>query len=592
MCKRWVIQSPKKQETVEALTKVLGTPFSLSAILVQRGVNTFEQAKNFFRPSLAALHNPFLMKDMDKAIARLIQALDNREKILVYGDYDVDGTTAVALVYSFLKELPNVHVGYYVPDRMVEGYGVSMQAIEKAYQDGIHLILTLDCGIKAHTSIARAVELGIDVIVCDHHEAGDTLPPASAILDPKQPDCPYPFKELSGCGIGFKLLQAFCISKRLKEATIYPYLDLVAVSTACDIVPLVDENRILTYYGMKQLERSPRPGLQALMQLGMLTNPITISDIVFKIGPRINAAGRMSHASLAVQLLIEKEPSQAKNLANAIDEQNLLRKEIDCTITQEALSIIQNTIKPKQKKSNVLFNPNWHKGIIGIVASRCIEEYYRPTIILTLSDGKATGSARSVPGYNIYEAIAACSELLYQYGGHAFAAGLTMSTDSILKFQEKFEKVVAETIDEQLLIPQQTIHAIIRFQDITHKFVNILMQMAPFGAGNPTPVFVSTKVYAHTYTLLKGAHLKLEVYQEGSKQRYEAIGFNFASYESIVSSGRPFSIAYTIGYNYYHGNKSIQLFLKDIKEEDTDVNNCTTSPRKMQKLEEEMLDLK
>lgn len=567
MHKRWVIQSPKQLERVAELTQVLGTPPFLSAILVHRGVETFEQAKNFFRPSLEGLHDPFLMKGMHKAVARLIQALDNREKILVYGDYDVDGTTAVALVYSFLKELPDANVYYYVPDRMVEGYGVSMQAIEKAYHDGVDLILTLDCGIKAYASITRAVELNMDVIVCDHHEAGDLLPPAHAILDPKQLDCPYPFKELSGCGIGFKLLQAFCVSKGLKAATIYPYLDLVAVSTACDIVPLVDENRILTYHGIKQLARAPRPGLQALMQLGTLSTAITISDIVFKIGPRINAAGRMSHASLAIQLLIEKELAHAKNLAITIDEQNLLRKELDYAITQEALCIIQNTIKPKQKKSNVLFNPDWHKGIIGIVASRCIEEYYRPTIILTLSDGKATGSARSVPGYNIYEAISACSELLHQYGGHAFAAGLTMPVDNITDFQEKFEKIVSETIDDQLLIPQQTIHAVIPFQAITFKFVNILMQMAPFGAGNPTPVFVSTQVYAHKCKLLKEEHLKLELYQKDCIQRYEAIGFGLAPYASIISSGKPFSIAYTIGYNYYFGNRSLQFILKDIKEE-------------------------
>ncbi|WP_339044327.1 single-stranded-DNA-specific exonuclease RecJ [Cardinium endosymbiont of Tipula unca] len=567
MHKRWVIQSPKQLERITELTKVLGTPPALSAILVHRGVETFEQAKNFFRPSLDGLHDPFLMKGMHKAVKRLIQALDNKEKILIYGDYDVDGTTAVALVYSFLQELPDAKVVYYVPDRMVEGYGVSMQAIEQAYHDDIDLILTLDCGIKAYASITRAVELNMDVIVCDHHEAGDLLPPAHAILDPKQPDCSYPFKELSGCGIGFKLLQAFCIVKKLKAATIYPYLDLVAVSTACDVVPLVDENRILTYHGMKQLAQAPRPGLQALMQLGGLSGTATIADIVFKIGPRINAAGRMSHASLAIQLLIEKGLALAKNLAKTIDEQNLIRKELDHAITQEALCIIQNTTKPQQKKSNVLFNPDWHKGIIGIVASRCIEEYYRPTVILTLSDGKATGSARSVSGYNIYEAISACSELLYQYGGHAFAAGLTMPIDNIADFQEKFEKIVSETIDDQLLIPQQSIHAVIPFQAITPKFVNILMQMAPFGAGNPTPVFVSTKVYADKCNLLKGEHLKLELYQKDCNQRYEAIGFGLAPYASITSSGQPFSIAYTIGYNDYLGNRSLQLVLKDIKEE-------------------------
>lgn len=568
MRKRWLIPSSKEVEKIAVLTAELGTPFPISSILVHRGVENFEAARRFFRPSLEALYDPFLIQGMDQAVERLSQALyHKREKILVYGDYDVDGTTAVAMVFSFLKQLPGAKVSYYVPDRMVEGYGVSMQAIEKAYQDDIKLIITLDCGIKAYESITRAVELGIDVVVCDHHEVGSSLPPAYAILDPKQPDCTYPFKELSGCGIGFKLLQAFCQRYGLKPEVVLPYLDLVAVSTACDIVPLVGENRILAYHGIKQLENNPRPGLQALMGLGPIPESITIADIVFKIGPRINAAGRMSHASLAVQLLIEQDSAKAHNLAHTINHQNSLRKEIDHTTTQEALSIIENTTKPKQKKSNVLFNADWHKGIIGIVASRCIEKYYRPTVVLTLADGKATGSARSVPGYNIYKAISACSELLYQYGGHAFAAGLTMPLENITDFQEKFERVVAETIADHLLLPQQTIHALISFEAITPKFINILMQMAPFGAGNPNPVFASEKVFVHKYNLLKGEHLKLELYQVDCARRYEAIGFGLGFYEPVVSSGKPFSIAYTIGYNYYLGNRSVQLILKDIKEE-------------------------
>lgn len=565
MHKRWVVQSFKDSAKITGLEAVLGTPSALSAILVHREIETFEAAKHFFRPSLTQLYDPFLMQGMAQAVTRLHQALSQKEKILIYGDYDVDGTTAVAMVYGFLQSLPGASVKYYVPDRMVEGYGVSIQAIEKAYQEGVQLIITLDCGIKAYTSIARAVERGIDVIVCDHHEVGDTLPPAYAILDPKQPSCPYPFKELSGCGIGFKLLQAFCKQYGLPPQRLYAYLDLVAVSTACDIVPLVDENRILAYFGIKQLETNPRPGLQALMELAFFTRTITIADIVFKIGPRINAAGRMSHASLAVALLIEQDSTQAYHLAQSIDQQNLLRQSLDYTITQEALAMIENS--PVQGKSNVLFNPDWHKGIIGIVASRCIEQCYRPTVVLTLSDGKATGSARSIPGYNIYEAIAACSPLLDQYGGHAFAAGLTMPLAHMATFQKKFEAVVLETITDELLLPQQIIHALIPFQVITQKFVNILMQMAPFGPGNPTPVFASENVYARKFHLVKEKHLKLELYQIDCATPYEAIGFGLGGYLPLVSTGQPFSIAYTIGYNYYLGNKSLQLMIKDIKTE-------------------------
>ncbi|WP_419241653.1 single-stranded-DNA-specific exonuclease RecJ [Cardinium endosymbiont of Nabis limbatus] len=564
MHKRWVIQSFKPSDKVAGLEEVLGTPSALSAILVHRAIETFEAAKHFFRPCLSQLYDPFLMQGMEQAVTRLHQALSKKEKILIYGDYDVDGTTAVAMVYAFLRSLPDTAVSYYVPDRMVEGYGVSMQAIEKAYQEGVKLIITLDCGIKAYATIARAVELGIDVVVCDHHEVGDILPPAYAILDPKQPTCSYPFKELSGCGIGFKLLQAFCKQYGLKAELLYAYLDLVAVSTACDIVPLVDENRILTFYGIKQLETKPRPGLQALMELGLFPAKITISDIVFKIGPRINAAGRMSHAALAVQLLVEEDLAKAYDFAQSIDQQNLLRQSLDRTITQEALSMIES--RPCQSKSNVLFNPDWHKGIIGIVASRCIEQCYRPTIILTFSDGKATGSARSIPGYNIYEAISACSPLLHQYGGHAFAAGLTMPLAHMPKFQKRFEEVVSETITDHLLIPQQIIHAFISFQAITQKFVNILMQMAPFGPGNATPVFASENVYARKFYLIKGKHLKMELYQVDCTASYEAIGFGLGGYLPLVSTGEPFSIAYTIGYNYYLGNKSLQLMVKDIKQ--------------------------
>ncbi|WP_239302503.1 single-stranded-DNA-specific exonuclease RecJ [Candidatus Cardinium hertigii] len=564
MPKHWVIRYPKENEKIILLEKEIGVPTPLSTILVDRSIETFDSAKQFFRPSLEALHDPFLMLGMGRAVARLMQALYRSEQILIYGDYDVDGTTAVAMVYLFLQQFSGSNIRYYVPDRMLEGYGVSLQAIEQAYQNGVKLILTLDCGIKAYEAIASAVALGIDVIVCDHHEVGDSLPLAYAILNPKQGDCTYPFKELSGCGIAFKFVQACCKYNGWKYETVYPYLDLVAISTACDMVPLVDENRILTYHGIKQLAQNARPALQALMEVASLAGNVTMEDLLFKIGPRVNVAGRIGHASLVVQLLVEKDIKQARTLAQVINQQNLLRRELDHTITQEALSLIaKNT---KLRKSNVLFNPDWHKGIIGIVASRCIEQHHKPTIVLTLSNGKATGSARSVPGYNIYEAIASCSALLCQYGGHAFAAGLTLPLENISDFQEMFEEVVADTIADHLLIPRQSIHALLSFQDITQKFVNILMQMAPFGLGNPMPVFVSNHVYASSYSLLKGQHLKLQLYQLGCKQHYTAIGFGLAAYESLVASGNPFSIAYTIAYNYFLGNKSLQLIIKDFKE--------------------------
>jgi len=569
MLKRWILALPNNTEKIESLSKSIGVSAAIATILVDRKIETFEQAKSFFRPLLDHLHNPFLMKGMEKSIERLMIGLFVRkEKILIYGDYDVDGTTAVAMVYSFLKELfPDAEIAYYVPNRMTEGYGVSLQAIEQAHQQGVTLIITLDCGIKDYLSISKATALGIDVIVCDHHEAGDMLPCAYAILNPKQPGCPYPFKALSGCGIGFKLLQAFCEKQNIPLETLYSYLDLVAVSTACDLVPLVGENRILTYYGLQQLKKKPTPGLQILLDLVEPLPPmLTISDVVFKIGPRINAAGRMSHAMLAVELLIEKDPIKAKSLADIIDKHNFLRRELDQTITQEALQTIETDSSNNPKKSTVLFNPNWHKGIIGIVASRCIEQYYKPTIILTYSNGKVVGSARSVQGYNIYQAISSCNDLLHQYGGHAFAAGLTMSLENVSSFQERFEAIVEQTIDAQHLVPEQHIHASIDFASIDEKFVNVLMQMAPFGIGNPTPVFMTKKVYVHKYTILKGLHLKLELYQENCSTYYSAIGFGLAHYEKSIAEGKPYIIAYTIHYNYYLGNRSVQLMIKDIKD--------------------------
>ncbi|MBX9890022.1 MAG: single-stranded-DNA-specific exonuclease RecJ [Amoebophilaceae bacterium] len=566
MHKRWVVDSPKELGKIDALAEAIGVGSTMATLLVNRGIENFEEAKCFFRPSLAYLHDPFLMEGMAKAVERLREALwVKEEKVVIYGDYDVDGTTAVAMVYGFLHALPGAQIAYYIPDRMTEGYGVSLQSIEKAAQAGITLIVTLDCGIKDIASITKAVALGIDVIVCDHHEVGTTLPPAYAILNPKQPHCNYPFKELSGCGIGFKLLQAFCQANGIALQKAYDYLDLVALSTACDLVPLTGENRILAYHGIQQLQTQPTKGLQALFGLVPPCPNLTIADLVFKIGPRINAAGRMHHATLAVELLTEKDPAKAKDLAYKIDQHNLLRKEIDHTITQEALTTIATDPTQPFKKGTVLFNPDWHKGIIGIVASRCIEHYYKPTIVLTLSNGKVVGSARSIAGYNILQAITACKDLLHQHGGHAFAAGLTMAIENVTAFQEKFEAIVQQTITDGLLVARQSIHAAIEFKSIDQKFVNVLMQMEPFGIGNPTPVFVSSPVYLRNYSILKGLHLKLELYQPNCHTSYKAIGFGLAAYEKLISTGAPFAIAYTIQYNYYLGHRSIQLMVKDIK---------------------------
>jgi single-stranded-DNA-specific exonuclease len=564
VAKRWLFRCPPETNQVSLLATSLGIHPAIATLLVQKGITNFDQAKAYFRPSLDALHDPFMMKGMSKAVHRLARAITNKEPILVYGDYDVDGVTSVAMFYGFLKAV-QAPTDFYIPDRYAEGYGISMQAVNWAAKAGFKLIVSLDCGIKATACIQQANALGMDVIVSDHHEPGGVLPDAYAILNPKQPDCAYPAKELSGCGVGFKLLQALASQQGLPEENVYDYLDLVAVSIACDIVPIVGENRILAYHGLKKLNDTPRPGLKALMEIGNLKPPLSIAQLVFSLGPRINAAGRMDRAHLAVRLLLASDPKEAANLAHALNQKNSLRRNVDSMTTEEAIAMINADSHLIRAKATVLFKDDWHKGVIGIVASRCIEQYYRPTVILTAAQGKATGSARSVAGYNIYQALSACADLLDQYGGHAYAAGLTLPLEHVEAFQQRFEEVVSSSIVDELLIPPQEIDLPLVFEEINFKFHNIIKQMAPFGTGNMKAVFSTENIVAKSYNILQGKHLKLYVHQQGSDHVLEAIGFGLAHYEPLVCAQRPFSMVYTIEENHYLGKKSLQLNIKDLQ---------------------------
>lgn len=564
MNKRWLVQPLPEADAITSLADAIGVNPAIATLLVQKGITSFDQAKAYFRPSLADLHDPFAMKGMERAVHRLAQAIKRREAVLVYGDYDVDGVTSVALVYGFIKDLHG-QVQFYIPDRYTEGYGLSQQAVSWAAQVGIKLIITLDCGIKATRCIQQAQAAGIDVIVCDHHEPGEVLPAAYAILDPKQPACGYPFKELSGCGVGFKLLQALSLQEKLPQEAVYAYLDLVAVSIACDLVPMVGENRILAYHGLHKLNTHPHPGLRALIRAANLCFPLRASALVFGLGPRLNAAGRVDHGSLAVRLLLAPDQATADALARNLDHKNGLRKYLDSTMTAEAISMLATSTQSAQAKTTVLFKEDWHQGVLGIVAARCIEQYYRPTIILTAAGGKAMGSARSVVGFNIYEALTACQDLLDQYGGHAHAAGLTLPLENVAAFQERFEAVVAHSIQDDLLIPTQEVDLSLPFEMIDFKFYNILRQMAPFGNGNMKAVFATDPVIASSYSVLQDKHLKLYVHQPGAKHKLAAIGFGLAKYEPMVRDQKPFSMAYTLGENNYQGERSLQLTIKDIR---------------------------
>ena len=565
MTKRWIFNDDIDEDVVAQLSREINVDPKIAKILIQRNITDFDQAKIYFRPSLDQLHDPFLMRDMDKALERIKTAMDLNEKILIYGDYDVDGTTSVSLVYGFLKNFYN-NIEFYIPDRYKEGYGISKTGIDWAAENKISLLITLDCGIKAVEMTDYANKNDIDLIICDHHLPGETLPRAFAILDSKMDDCPYPYKELSGCGVGFKLIQAFCEKFGYDPDLLYDYIDLVAVSIAADIVPITGENRILAYYGLKKLNENPRLGLKALIKLAGIRNELNISSIVFGIGPRINASGRMDHAKSAVDLLLANNHKTIESLAESIDLKNLERRNFDSAITIEAIEMIEHEKGTKNLKSTVLFKDDWHKGVIGIVASRCIDKYYRPTIILTESNGKATGSARSVNGFDIYKAISECSDLLEQFGGHMYAAGLTMEIDKVEAFKEKFERIVSERISDEQLVPLIEIDGEIDLKDVNFKFYNLLEQMAPFGPGNMQPIFVTHQLHVSGRPrILKNQHLKFYVYQNNEDEAMEAIGFGQAKYYDLIASGMRFSMAYYIEENNYLGNKTLQLRVKDIR---------------------------
>jgi single-stranded-DNA-specific exonuclease len=569
--KRWIYKptpsNSADEQTITELAKAINVNPFLATLLWQRNITNFEEAKDFFRPSLAQLHDPFLMKDMEIALQRLEKAMLQQERILIYGDYDVDGTTSVSVFYGFLKEF-YPHLQIYIPDRYKEGYGVQQQGIQYAHENGFSLIVTLDCGVKSVELIAEAKELGIDFIVCDHHRPGDELPPAVAVLDPKRNDCPYPYKELTGCGVGFKLLQAYCLTNGIDQAThLFPFLDLMVASIASDIVPITGENRILAHFGLKQLNSNPRIGLKALKDVAGLSGELDITGVVFGLGPRINAAGRIRHADDAVRLLLADNEEDAFEFAAEINKHNSDRKGHDSRMTQEALSMIEDDAWIRNAKSTVLYREDWHKGVVGIVASRCIEKYHRPTIILTKSHDKVAGSARSVPGFDLYDALEACTDHLIQFGGHTFAAGMTLYENQVEAFRKRFDEVVASRILPEQLSPMIEVDMPLTLSAITDKFYNIVRQMQPFGPGNMTPVFVSKNVKLKGIPrVMKEKHLRLEVYQNDSPT-FTAIGFSMVEehIERLMKSNAMFHICYQIEVNEWQGRKSLQLFLKDIK---------------------------
>jgi single-stranded-DNA-specific exonuclease len=570
MINKWIYTTLSEQqcEIQNKLADELSISPVLSQLLVQREIFTYDDARNFFRPDLANLHDPFLMADMDKAVERLTKAMRHNEKILVYGDYDVDGTTSVSLVYKFLQKFHN-NIDFYIPDRYNEGYGISIQGIDFAAQNGFKLIIALDCGIKAVEKVKYASSLGVDFVICDHHTPDAVLPPAVAVLDPKRDDCNYPYKHLSGCGVGFKLMQAFAIVNNIDFAQLTPLLDLLALSIASDIVPITGENRILAFFGLKQINSNPSVGLKGILEVcGLTDKEITISDIVFKIGPRINASGRMKLASEAVELLVSSNPVFVKEKSGTINEYNNDRKDLDKNITDEAIALIASDERYATRRSIVVHKPDWHKGVIGIVASRLSEEYYKPSIVLTNSNGLASGSARSVPGFDIYKAIDSCRDLLETFGGHMYAAGLSMKEENIPLFTERFEQFVSETILEEQTYPQIEIDALLEFKDITPKFFRVLKQFGPFGPGNMKPVFASKKVFDYGTSRLVGKeqeHLKLELVDSSSENVMNGIAFRMYAYNDHLKALNPLDICYTIEENTFNGNTNIQLMIRDIK---------------------------
>jgi len=581
MEKRWVLKNIPDNEVVEQLSKELNINHVLTGLLVQRGINTFESARSFFRPQLSELHDPYLMKDMDKAVARLEKARDTGEKIMVYGDYDVDGTTAVSIVYSFLK---NHHkkADFYIPDRYEEGYGISYKGIDHAVSSGHTLLISLDCGIKAVEKVEYANEKGLDIIICDHHRPGDTVPDAVAVLDPKQDDCNYPFKDLSGAGVGFKLIQAVSKSWGIPIEKTYHYLDLVAISIAADVVAMVGENRMLSYYGLQNLNKSPRTGIKYLLKsagvdkkvsLGKehyFKKMITVSDLVFLLGPRINAAGRIDSATDSVRLLISNNKEYAAKLGKQINDLNTTRRELDSNITTDALKMLDDDANLENKKATVVYQEDWHKGVVGIVASRLIDKHYRPTIVLTKADNLITGSARSVKNFDIYDAIDSTNHLLENFGGHTYAAGLSLKPENLDKFIDAFNSYAEKHITEEMLIPEIEIDAELFISDINFKFYKILKQFAPFGPGNMSPTFMTSNVIDTGYAKLVGKkenkHLKFSVvHPDRTGNPIPAIAFNQGHLLEEMEKGKPFSICYHIDENTWLGNTSLQLRVLDIK---------------------------
>lgn len=581
MQNQWIFNSltPEQECYQKTISEQLPVSPTLAKLLVQRGVTTLKEAKEFFEPQLHQLHDPFLMKDMDRAVKRLEKALQQKENILIYGDYDVDGTTAVALVYKFLQPLVASQqcIDYYIPDRYKEGYGISKNGVDYAKENNITLVIALDCGIKAIEMVDYANELGIDFIICDHHTTDAELPRATAVLDAKRADCTYPYEHLSGCGVGFKFMQAFAQSNGIPESLLIPLLDLVAVSIAADIVPITGENRILAHYGIKRLNEMPSCGLKAIMKVCKLKpskdkkdgSQITMNDIVFKIGPRINASGRMESGKEVVKLLISNDPTQSKLLSEHIDDNNNRRRDLDQETTKQAIdSISEETIK--KNRSLVVFNPEWHKGIVGIVASRLTEKFHKPTIVLTESNGIISGSARSVHGFDIYSAIDSCRDMLVSFGGHIYAAGLSMTSENLENFKAKFEEYVVNNIENAQLTPQLKIDSIIQFSEITPNFIDILKRFEPFGPGNSKPHFCTTQIIDKRNNSRKvgkeNNHLKLNVSDNSTEFEMEGIAFNMAEHHTSLKRLVPLDIVYTIEENYFNGKSTTQILAKDMRE--------------------------
>jgi single-stranded-DNA-specific exonuclease len=570
MVNQWIFNqlTPEQEASRESLQESLGVGSILAQLLIQRGVNTFDEAKVFFRPELSDLHDPFLIKDMDRAIERLNLALSHNEKILIYGDYDVDGTTAVALVYTFLSRYTH-NIDFYIPDRYTEGYGISFKSVDFAAENGFTLVVALDCGIKAVDKVKYAAEKGIDFIICDHHNPGDELPPAVAVLDSKRDNCTYPYKHLSGCGVGFKLMQAFAQNNGIDFSLLQPLLDLVAVSVASDIVPITGENRVLAFYGLRQLNENPRVGLKGIIDVCKINaKELTISDIVFKIGPRINASGRMHSGREAVELLITQDPEFALQRSTLINNYNEERRDIDKRTTDEAKAQLVMTEGYADRHSIVVYNEEWNKGIVGIVASRLCEEFYKPTVVLTKANGLVSGSARSVKGFDLYSAIDSCHDLLENFGGHLYAAGLTMREENVEAFAKSFEEFVSQNIKQEQLTPQIEIDAEMPFSELSPRFFRILKQFAPFGPCNMKPVFCTRRVYDAGGSRAVGkdkAHLKLELRDESGENVFSGIAFHMSRFAEPLKAHQPIDICYTLEENSFNGITTMQLQVRDIK---------------------------